>query len=142
MVAMHQPKINLHKSPLSGSQITDADMRRRRYGEKCNKATRLSALFNDESHSLLLELWDARPRFEARGATLVCRWSGVLRHDKELCDLVMARIGRELAASRRESFSDAKAYCDHQRLLEQLLERVRSMKTEVIETALYGRKSA
>ena len=141
MVVMNTHRINLRKSPLSGPQITETDARRRRYGHKCKRAMRLAALLNDETHSLNLMLWDTRPSFEARGATLVCHWSGVLQHNKDLCDLVMARIGRELAADRRD-FPDANAYLDGKRELEMLLSRMKTMKTEVIEQALYGRKSA
>lgn len=144
MVVMngHNLKIDLRKSPMSGPQITETDMRRRRYGEKCKRATRLTALFNDESHSLKLMLWDTRPFFEAKGATMVCHWSNVLQHDKELCDLVIARIARELAVDRKDFPGDTRAHFDNQRELELLLNRVKTMKTEVIEQALYGKKSA
>lgn len=142
MVVVNKPRINLHKSPLSGPQITETDVRRRRYGQKCKRATRLASIFNDESHSLKLMLWDPRPSFEARGATLVCHWSNVLQHDKDLCDLVIARIGRDLRTSCKADFEDTRAYLEDQRELEMLLARMKSMKQEVIEQALYGRKSA
>lgn len=133
--------IDLRKSPLSGPQITEADIRRRRYGNKCTRVVRLAGLLNDEAHSLNLELWDPRPSFEAKGAMLVCHWSDTLQHNQDLCDLVTARIARELRADRRENHADGKAFFDHQRELELLLERMKNMKIEMIERTLYGQKS-
>jgi hypothetical protein len=134
--------IDLRKSPLSGSQITETDVRRRCYGNKCTRAMHLADLLNDEAHSLILELWDPRPSFEASGAMVACHWSNMLQHNRDLCDLAMARIARELKTDYRENHADGKAFCDHQRELELILSRVKPMKTEIIEQALYGRKSA
>ena len=141
MIGLKGHNLNLHKSPMSGVHISDADVRRRCYGTKCKRTLRLASLFNDESLSLNLSLWDARPTFEARGATFVCHWSNIYQHDRDLCDLVIARIGRELAADPC-SFPDRKAFGENCRELDMLLNRVKTMKTEVIEQALYGRKSA
>ena len=139
-VKVHKPNINFRKSPLSGVHITDADMRRRRYSDKCERMSFLSDLLNDEARSLEIELWDTRPSFETRGATLVCHWFGVLQQDLLLCDRTLARIQNVIDNDVVFNHEDTRAYLENHRLHELLAARVRSMREQVIWESLYGQK--
>lgn len=142
MVVPNTHKLDLEKSPLSGRHITETDLRRRAYGYKCQRVARLCKYLQEETLSLPLDLFDRPPTFEACGATLVCNWSDVHKFNVDLCDLVIARIGTELARSQDSCLFDGKAFFDNQRELETMLKRVQAMKVEVVERMLYGRKTA
>lgn len=135
-----QHSINLQKSPLSGSHITSADMRRRLYADKCERMSRLAQLFNDEAWSLNLELWDTLPSFEARGATLVCHWTEKFQTNLLLCDRVINRIQELIDSDSVFNHDSAVDFVLAESMYNHLKTVVRSMKEKVQKETLYVKK--
>ncbi len=133
-----QHPINLDKSPLSGSQITDTDMRRRRYAFKCERIALTASLLTEAALGLQLDLFAPVPTFEASGGSLICRWASDRSLNLSVCDQTIALIDQKyavLAFDRKLQGLDRIARLNQ---LERISARIGVMKTEIVERSRYG----